>query len=73
MNQPAVQRETMKTIGGMSVRNEIDARIEAARADGEQLGIESAVAFLAASGYEEAAAALSEALAAAVAARQAEN
>ncbi|ODT50281.1 hypothetical protein [Devosia sp. 63-57] len=41
----------MKTIPGMSVRSEIDARIEAARLDGLVEAYEDAIGFLKARGH----------------------
>lgn len=42
-----MNRDKMKTIGGMSVRAEIDMRLQEART----AGIEEAIAFLGASGH----------------------
>ena len=48
----------MKTIGGMSVRNEIDARIEAACSDTRAAAFDEAIVFLGGSGFIDAAEAL---------------
>lgn len=50
-----MHRERMKTIPGMSVRAEIDARLEAARLDGLVEAYDDAIAFLKARGHDAAA------------------
>jgi len=55
------ERPKMPTIGGKSVRNEIEERLAAARIEGRNLGIEESIAFLRLSGLEAAAVALDEA------------
>ncbi len=62
----SVQRTAMKTIGGMSVRSEIDARLAANWRTAHQQGIEDALSFLEASGHGKAAADLREALSEAI-------
>lgn len=66
-------REKMPTIGGMSIRAEIDARNAAHWQDGQQQGILDAIAFLDASDMPEAAAALRAALEQAVRLRDRTN
>ena len=58
----SAQRDPMRTIGGMSVRGEIDARLQATWHEAHQQGIEDAVAFLEASGHSAAAQDLQRAL-----------
>jgi hypothetical protein len=50
-----MHREKMRTIGGLSVRAEIDARLEAAREDARSRAFDEAVAFLRLSGHPVAA------------------
>lgn len=48
----------MKTAGGLSVRNEIDARIAYAESEARAAAFDEAIAFLGGSGFVEAAEAL---------------
>lgn len=58
----AIAKPSMKTIGGMSVRSEIDARLEAAQLDTRAGTFDEAIAFLGGSGFAEAAEALRHAV-----------
>jgi hypothetical protein len=53
-----MQREPMKTIGGMSARAEIDARIAFAKDEARCAAFDEAIAFLGGSGFVDAAEAL---------------
>lgn len=53
-----MKREQMETIGGMSVRGEIDARLEAVRIETRVATIDECLAFLGGSGFSDAAEAL---------------
>ena len=47
--------ENMRTIGGLSVRAEIEARLEAARIDARGMAFDEAIAFLRLAGHQVAA------------------
>lgn len=55
-------RPAMKTIGGMSVRKEIEARLAAQQLDTRVSTFDEAIAFLGGSGFAEAAEALRHAV-----------